>query len=229
MPARPKFFKNCPVCNAETPRGVTHCPGCGVDLEIARVNLMKGIVIEGGKIGYAAGRTVAPPPTAKKAITLSSVIGWVVGCFLLLLVYGIIKDTILMPIMYPSLAPTSSYQASLPTPKPGSLTQMAQALTPSDELECFRAIYIEDWMANKGTGCVFGTVVRVQEYQGATQLRFGTDQQFFFSSGSIYYPDIGAGDCVYAKGEILLSAEGVPYIDIDKNDLYLCEPWMVTP
>lgn len=73
--------------------------------------------------------------------------------------------------------------------------------------------------------CVYGTVLRVQEYYGATQLRFGGMDEFFFSSGSIYYPDIGAGDCVYAIGPVLLSAERVPYINIEEA-LYLCESWM---
>lgn len=117
---RPKFFRNCPVCNTETSPGLIRCPNCGVDLEIARSNVMKGMVVEGGKIGYVAGAYSASTPPRKKTITFSSVIGVIIVCCILLVFYGVINDTILTPLLYPSLslthyAPTPILAAS-PTP-----------------------------------------------------------------------------------------------------------------
>lgn len=74
--------------------------------------------------------------------------------------------------------------------------------------------------------CVFGTASTLREYYGASQIRFGDDADFFFSSGTFYYPEVQPGVCVYSMGEILLSSENVPYIQVDKNPVYTCESWM---
>ncbi len=80
---RPKFFENCPVCNAETPPGVHNCPRCGVNLEIAR-----------SKANESLDKIRQDIPKPKPKITFGIVLGYVFGCFIFLLIYGIIKDTI---------------------------------------------------------------------------------------------------------------------------------------
>ena len=50
---RPKFFNNCPICNTHTPPGTVNCPGCGVDLEIARQNMLKDLALAAGTYGYS--------------------------------------------------------------------------------------------------------------------------------------------------------------------------------
>lgn len=69
---RPKLFKTCPVCNAETPPGTISCPKCGVNLEIARSNLIKDMALEVGKYGFSVGQSLQKPaatlPSPPKSI-----------------------------------------------------------------------------------------------------------------------------------------------------------------
>jgi hypothetical protein len=133
-----------------------------------------------------------------------------------------VSNSMKAPMPSETLA-NNSNAASLPTPKPISLTKMAAALTP--ENDCAHWSDVNTNMAGR-TACVYGTVDHTREFFGASQLRFGNDSEFFFSSGTIYYPDIGRGDCVYTTGRIELSSERVPYININDTGLFLCESWM---
>ena len=72
--------------------------------------------------------------------------------------------------------------------------------------------------------CAYGEVARIADLGNAWQIRF--DAHFFLAGGAFYYPDIKKGDCVYAEGEVLLSSENVPYINIDNDNLFYCEDWM---
>jgi hypothetical protein len=74
--------------------------------------------------------------------------------------------------------------------------------------------------------CVYGTVHRTRFVGESTfQILFSSNPQDFFLAGGTYNYNVGSGDCVVAKGEILTSSTGVPYIDIDEG-LFQCESWM---
>jgi DnaJ-like protein len=74
--------------------------------------------------------------------------------------------------------------------------------------------------------CVYGNVDRTRTVGDTTfQVLFTDDPSAFFLATGSYYYEVGSGDCVAAEGEILRSAVGVPYININ-DALYECEPWM---
>jgi hypothetical protein len=74
--------------------------------------------------------------------------------------------------------------------------------------------------------CVYGNVYKTRSVGKSTfQILFSDDSQDFFLAGGSSNFNVGPGDCVVAKGEILRSGAGVPYIDID-TALYPCEPGM---
>jgi hypothetical protein len=76
------------------------------------------------------------------------------------------------------------------------------------------------------TTCVYGKVYKTRTVGETTfQVLFANDPTSFFMAAGTYYYDVRSGDCVAAEGEILRSAAGVPYIDIN-DALYKCEPWM---
>lgn len=114
----------------------------------------------------------------------------------------------------PTIIPTK-------TPLPSALTKMG---VPTETL-CYLWSEVTPKMKGQNV-CVYGTITSLREYYGASQIRFGSDSDFFLSSGTIYYPDAKPEACVYAEGVILLSSEQVPYIQVDKNPVYICESWM---
>ncbi len=76
--------------------------------------------------------------------------------------------------------------------------------------------------------CVYGIVARTEGCDvfvpntiGGCRIRFDDRRAFFFASGSYAFPGVSTGDCVFAEGMILLSSEGIPYIDI-YDTLYNC-------
>jgi hypothetical protein len=74
--------------------------------------------------------------------------------------------------------------------------------------------------------CVYGNAHKTRFVGESTyQILFSGDAQDFFLAGGTYNYNVGSGDCVVAEGEILRSATGVPYIDIDEG-LYQCKAWM---
>jgi len=214
MADRPRLFKNCPVCGAETPKGAINCPNCGVDLEIARSN--------------AGEQRLAPPPSIKKSITVGTIVGWVMGLFLLLLLYGFIHDTMLLPAMY---APTPR-----PTPRP-TITHNVQTsimLTGYAPSTCTHWSEISARM-NGQTVCVYGTIYQITTSRETfTRIEF-TDQPntFFLYSVDWYFYDkdtgknIAAGDCLSFTGKVA-TITGVPYISMGHDLPYFCEPWMTT-
>lgn len=104
--------------------------------------------------------------------------------------------------------------------------QIPVRATPQNFQKCEKALSINSSMEGQ-TLCVYGVISYTREFYGASQVRFGGDNTFFFSSGTIYYPNATSGRCVYATGKVLLSSEQVPYIQVDKNPLYDCEGWML--
>ena len=161
--------------------------------------------------------SASPPPPAKKKITLGTIIGYLFLCFILISAYGIIKDTFLFPLIYPP--PPTLTRPVFTQPA----TSVALSATPARS--CTHWAEITATMKGQQL-CVYGKVATLREYLGASQIRFGGDDEFFFSSGAIYYPEVQPAACVFATGEILLSAEDVPYINVDENPVYLCDPWM---
>lgn len=74
--------------------------------------------------------------------------------------------------------------------------------------------------------CAYGVVTRIEEFDGAWQVRFGDRTQFFLAAGAHWFPEIKEGDCIYTTREILSSSERVPYMNIDNALIYSCESWM---
>ena len=73
--------------------------------------------------------------------------------------------------------------------------------------------------------CVYGNIYKTRWVGKSTfQILFSNDPQDFFLAGSTIH-NVASGDCVAAKGQILRSSTGVPYIDLDQA-LYPCESWM---
>lgn len=74
--------------------------------------------------------------------------------------------------------------------------------------------------------CVYGNVYKTRSVGKSTiQILFSDHPQDFFLAGGSSNYTVVSGDCVVAKGQILRSGAGVPYIDIDEA-LYPCESWM---
>lgn len=74
--------------------------------------------------------------------------------------------------------------------------------------------------------CVYGTIYKTRFVGDSTfQILFSKNEKAFFLAAGTYYYDVDPGDCVVAKGKILRSSLGVPYIDIDE-DLFQCVDWM---
>lgn len=235
---RPPFFKNCPVCNAETPPGSITCPKCGVNLEIARANFVKDLALQVGKVGYVAGQYSAAPEKKRK-ITFGVVLGWVGACFLLLLLYGFVKDAgpyFLFSILS-AFDPTPTSQPrprSTPTFDSYNLTQAARFSQPSQptQSDCLPWSAITTQM-NGQTLCVFGVVYQITSSRETyTRIEF-TDERntFFLYSVNYYFTDettgkeLQVGDCISVTGKVGVISN-VPYIDIGKENLYYCEPWM---
>jgi hypothetical protein len=166
-----------------------------------------------------AARFQPAPPQKKRKITVGSVLGLIVSCILFLLVYGFIKDTAFVPAV-PTPQPGPTLPRHTPTVNTPFTTYSRPtiAATPS----CLPWSEVTPQMEGSKV-CVYGTVSYLREYSGASQIRFGTDSDFFFSSGTIYYPGVKKGACVTATGEVLLSSENVPYIKVDENKIHLCE------
>jgi hypothetical protein len=74
--------------------------------------------------------------------------------------------------------------------------------------------------------CVYGNVYKTRWVGKSTfQILFSNDRHDFFLAGSTIDHTVVSGDCVVARGQILRSSAGVPYIDLDQA-LYPCESWM---
>ena len=71
--------------------------------------------------------------------------------------------------------------------------------------------------------CVYGIVNKVDHIY--YKIRFSADPTAFFLASGTYLYDVNVGDCVFTKGKVLESAEGVPYMNPDQW-LYRCESWM---
>ena len=97
--------------------------------------------------------------------------------------------------------------------------------TPTPAVDCLLWSEVSPLMIGE-TACVFGNVGRTRTVGDTTfQVLFTDDPSAFFLATGSYYYEVKSGDCVAAKGEILRSAVGVPYININAA-LYNCEPWM---
>jgi hypothetical protein len=97
--------------------------------------------------------------------------------------------------------------------------------TPTPAIDCLLWSEVSPAMIGK-TACIYGEVYRTRNVGETTfQVLFTDDPSSFFLAAGSYYYEVASGDCVSAEGEILRSAAGVPYIDIN-DALYKCEPWM---
>lgn len=192
---RPDFFKTCPVCRTDTPPAILSCPNCGVNLEIARARVIEG------------------KPPKKKKNWFVSILGFIGSCFLLLLVYGIIKDVVLTPYAnspYPN-SPTKSILHNTATP--------ARPPTVTPSYDCLLWSQVTPQMAGRYV-CVYGTVLSVHANYQAEQsfIYFGTEDQFFITNELKW--DGLKGQCVQIEGVIELNTYKVPYIQT--ADLYNC-------
>jgi hypothetical protein len=97
--------------------------------------------------------------------------------------------------------------------------------TPTPAVDCLLWSEVSPALIGE-TACVFGNVYKTRTVGETTfQVLFSNDPSSFFLAAGSYYYDVTSGACVAAEGEILSSAAGVPYIDIN-DALYECEPWM---
>jgi hypothetical protein len=73
--------------------------------------------------------------------------------------------------------------------------------------------------------CVYGDIQRTRWVRHNFQIKFARgDDDFYFALGGAYY-EVSVGDCVAAEGEVLLSNDNVPYLNISEA-LYRCKSWM---
>ncbi len=158
------------------------------------------------------------PPIAspkEKKLTLSAVIGWALGCFILLIAYGWFKDTVLFPTMYADTSPPISN----PTIPPPPTTEPRP--TPTDS--CFHWSKITSQMEGRIV-CVFGTMtVHTEDWENElTRFYFGTTEQFFIVS-NYRWSEPFEGECITTTGEIFLNTYKVPYIKI-QDQINFCQP-----
>ena len=155
-------------------------------------------------------------PPKKPAPPIGSII--LVSICALITIFGMYVDS-----ASPSAAPVI-YSSPIPsrTPWPTSTSTPARKNT-----DCFHWGQVSSYNVGS-TLCVFGAVVRIEStYAYILRFKYGREN-FYFVSGSVWWPDLRIGDCVMARGEILLSAEKVPYMNTT-DILYYCEPWMQFP
>ena len=123
----------------------------------------------------------------------------------------------------PTTAPAASSNHVSAPPTPTRIPTRVH--TPTPTIDCLLWSEVSPIMIGE-TICVYGTVYRTRHVGDSTfQVLFADDPSSFFLAAGTYFYDVGAGDCVAAEGEILTSAIGVPYININ-DALYKCEPWM---
>jgi len=163
------------------------------------------------------------PPKKKKKNAFATVLGYIFLGFICLVIYGIIKDTIIFPFILKSSS--NSFQNPTPLPFP-SATHVARTPTPSSS--CIHWMKISSQMEGRQV-CVYGKVFNYQEnYElEASYLYFGNIDQFFLVISGKTFPDMKDGLCVQARGKVEINTYKTPYIKIDA--LQQCEPWMNNP
>jgi hypothetical protein len=244
-------MKKCPFCAEEIQDAAIVCKHCGRDLVPKEsdpnwfvvmlvgarnfVGVLQSLTVLGGCGGLVSASDILISASIQWFIILT-----VIQVFILILIYTashfsgktialVIAGVAILALMYfnsnsflPSPMPTSTH---MPTPRPVKATSTTFQLNSSGPVlpgypDCLHASQITASMKGRDL-CVYGDVSDIVEYAGAFQLRFAAN--FFFASGTYAYYDVKEGDCVVAAGEVLLSSEGVPYIDID-DALYECKP-----
>lgn len=143
---------------------------------------------------------------------------WVIPVVIYLVFFLFIT---LNPYSYTPYLPTPNYQPPTANYQPPTIVPTATRRN----ADC--TFWSNIYPSHVGrTLCVYGPVARIEDTY-AWIVRFNSARDhFYFVSASVWYPDVRVGDCVMARGEILLSAENVPYLNITDR-LSNCEPWML--
>jgi hypothetical protein len=121
-----------------------------------------------------------------------------------------------------------NFNPNTPTLAPSPIPMIVFTASPwptirSQEMNCIRVSAVTVDMEGEKV-CAYGKVARIVSLTDAWQIRF--TGSFFLAGGAFYYPEIKEDDCVYAEGDVLLSSENIPYINIDEDNLYYCRSWM---
>jgi hypothetical protein len=122
--------------------------------------------------------------------------------------------------------PTAKTAPTFPSTKDVTPTRIpTKAKTSTPTSNCIQWSKVSASMIGK-YACVYGKVHKTQTVgQSTFQILFSNNPSAFFLAAGTYYYEVTTGDCVLAKGEVLKSGAGVPYIDINEK-LYNCESWM---
>ena len=164
---------------------------------------------------------IAPSPS------LVWLISTIAGFFILgYYLFSIVSSASAQPAFTYSPTAVSSNSISAPAaPTPFPTRIPTRVHTPTPTIDCLLWSEVSPAMIGE-TACVYGEVYRTRNVGETTfQVLFTDNPSSFFLAAGSYYYEVSSGDCVAAEGEILRSAAGVPYIDIN-DALYECEPWM---
>lgn len=166
--------------------------------------------------------TPQPAPTPKKKIPFLSIVGFFFLCFMCLVFYGFIKDTIVLPVLNSTAYDPTPHRTATPA-RPPTATHVFGTVVPiTQNSDCIHWSQVTAKMEGR-TVCVYGNVTDYQEKPSinSTYLYFGTQEQLFFVITDLYFRDFKDGECAMAEGIVQLNTYKTPYIKI--NELFYCE------
>jgi hypothetical protein len=214
--------KKCPFCAEEIKYEAIVCRYCGRELPI-----QKDVEITSNKIDTDHPLQQDKLPEQEKAdmkphIILISIVILLIGLTISIpFVIGLFQPNSSPPTRTPNPSPTKSFTMTMvpPTIRP--------YIYPSATKSYFEQ-YCVTWssitLVDVGKRiCVYGNVYNISSDNTAYYISFSNkNNTFYLISYDIYFPDLRAGDCVYATG-VIKKLNNSPVITLLPSDnLYKC-------